>query len=140
LSWRPNKQRKKGDQPLSFSHTAVYSTKAAVIIAFWSDCSIRVFKLTRFKSISKGGFRGNLETPWICHCTELVNRDTIGLKKLTCIRFTAISENFLVVVNHVTHHTSALLACAVKAGTPFQMIFDYGGSLVSVQGLGCHWG
>ena len=33
----------------------------------WSDCSIRVFKQTRLKSISKGGFRWNLETPWIHH-------------------------------------------------------------------------
>ena len=78
----------------------------------------------------------------VCIITQnlLANRDTIGLNKLTCIIFTALSEDFLVVVNYITDHTSVLLAYAVKAGTPFQMIFDYGGSLVNVQNLGCHLG
>ena len=35
------------------------------------------------------------------------------------------------------------LACAIQAETPIQVphtINDYGGGLVSVQGLDCHWG
>jgi len=50
-------------QQSSFSHIAIISNKTTVIRVFRSDCSIRVFELTGLKSISNGGFRGNLETP-----------------------------------------------------------------------------
>jgi len=47
------------------------------------DCSIRVFKLPGIKSISKGGFRGNLETPWIRHwCLTCLGYSTLILAKL----------------------------------------------------------
>ena len=42
----------------------IISNKTTAIKASPSDCSIRVFKLPGFKSISlKGGFRGNFEIP-----------------------------------------------------------------------------
>ena len=46
-------------------------------------------------------------------------------------------------INDVTHTISPSLACASHAGTPLSVphiIIDYGGDLVSVQGLDCPWG